>query len=102
KAGWCPEYDAAGRDAAAYSGHHPALTSGSRPTLIGVSGAAKGRPAPRATPVAVRMVRTKTASKSAGGDLVVWTVGHSTRALDAFLEILRGVGATLLIDVRTI
>ncbi len=34
--------------------------------------------------------------------LVLWTVGHSTRSLADLIEILRSVGATLLIDVRTV
>ena len=32
----------------------------------------------------------------------VFTVGHSTRTLEAFVEILRGHGVTRLLDVRTV
>jgi len=34
--------------------------------------------------------------------LPVFTVGHSTRPLEAFLELLRGHGVTRLLDVRTV
>jgi uncharacterized protein (DUF488 family) len=34
--------------------------------------------------------------------LVIYTVGHSTCELPAFLELLRSHGVTLLVDVRTI
>lgn len=32
---------------------------------------------------------------------VVWTVGHGTRSIDVFLDLLRGPGIRLLVDVRT-
>lgn len=38
----------------------------------------------------------------AGTPLLVLTVGHSTRQLEAFVELLRAHGVTCLVDVRTI
>jgi uncharacterized protein (DUF488 family) len=34
--------------------------------------------------------------------LVVFTVGHSTRAIEVFLDLLRGHGVQRLVDVRTV
>lgn len=34
--------------------------------------------------------------------ITVFTIGHSTRSLEELLELLRGFGATLLLDVRTV
>lgn len=39
---------------------------------------------------------------SQGSKTVVFTIGHSTRALDEFMEMLQTYGITLLIDVRTV
>jgi uncharacterized protein (DUF488 family) len=49
------------------------------------SGAAKKRAVPRAP-----------------AQTVVFTVGHSTRTADEFLDLLRGHGIRLLVDVRTV
>lgn len=35
-------------------------------------------------------------------DLTVWTIGHSTRPIDLFLDLLRGHGVACVADVRTI
>ena len=32
---------------------------------------------------------------------IVWTIGHSTRSMEEFLELLRGAGVEQLIDIRT-
>ena len=34
--------------------------------------------------------------------LAVYTIGHSTRAIDEFVELLKAYGITLLLDVRTV
>jgi uncharacterized protein (DUF488 family) len=34
--------------------------------------------------------------------IVIYTVGHSTRSLDEFVELLRSHGVERLVDVRTI
>src|SRR4051812_25115890 len=39
---------------------------------------------------------------AAEGECVVLTVGHSTRPIEAFLELLRSHGVTELVDVRTV
>ena len=35
-------------------------------------------------------------------ELTILTIGHSTRTLDEFIELLKTYGATLLVDVRTV
>ncbi len=35
-------------------------------------------------------------------DPILWTVGHSTRTIEAFLELLAGFEVALLLDVRTV
>lgn len=35
-------------------------------------------------------------------ELTIFTVGHSTRTLDEFIELLKAHGVTLLVDVRTV
>ncbi len=37
-----------------------------------------------------------------GANTVLWTVGHSTRTIEAFLELLAGFEVALLVDVRTV
>jgi len=39
---------------------------------------------------------------AAEGECAVLTVGHSTRPIEAFLELLRSHGVTQLVDVRTV
>src|SRR6188472_2794806 len=42
------------------------------------------------------------AIEAAEGRCAVLTVGHSTRPIEAFLELLRSHGVTQLVDVRTV
>lgn len=43
-----------------------------------------------------------TAYKRSVSDLTIWTIGHSTRPIDLFLELLRGHGVACIADVRTV
>ncbi len=36
-----------------------------------------------------------------GRNLIIWTIGHSTRPIDEFIDLLRGQQITLLADVRS-
>ena len=37
-----------------------------------------------------------------GEEVVIWTIGHSTRSIDAFMELLQARGIERLADIRTI
>ena len=37
-----------------------------------------------------------------GANTILWTVGHSTRTIEAFFELLAGFEVALLVDVRTV
>ncbi len=37
-----------------------------------------------------------------GANAILWTVGHSTRTSEAFIELLAGFEVALLVDVRTV
>ncbi len=37
-----------------------------------------------------------------GANAILWTVGHSTRTIEAFVELLAGFEVALLVDVRTV
>ncbi|HET6454973.1 MAG TPA: DUF488 domain-containing protein, partial [Armatimonadota bacterium] len=34
--------------------------------------------------------------------MTIWTIGHSTRGIDDFIEVLRAYGIEMLVDVRTV
>ena len=40
-------------------------------------------------------------TKQSEGSPAIFTIGHSTRALEAFLGLLKTHGVTVLVDVRT-
>ncbi|MGZ8235315.1 DUF488 domain-containing protein, partial [Methylobacter tundripaludum] len=42
------------------------------------------------------------ANPVASGELIVLTIGHSTRTLEEFIGLLRAHGATRVVDVRTV
>jgi hypothetical protein len=45
-------------------------------------------------------VRSKALTKKS--ELMIYTIGHSTRTLDEFVELLKAYAITLLVDVRTV
>jgi len=53
-------------------------------------------------PIKRSSIRSEDKKAASAPPLVVWTIGHSTRSLDQFINLLRAHAVTCVVDVRTV